>query len=184
MKGRPARLPFSFFGYSGALVRPLILVTFVALAPLAHSQQRTEIYKCVDASGQQKTEIYKCVDASGRASYTNDARETDGRKCQLVTTQINVAPPPKAPASFPRESAAERASAKGRQRAILEQELAAEQADLAKAKEALADQEGVREGDERNYARVLERLQPFKDRVETHEKNVEALRRELANSSR
>jgi uncharacterized protein YfaQ (DUF2300 family) len=149
------------------------LVAFAALAPFAY--------------GQQRTEIYKCVDASGRASYTNDARETDGRKCQLVTTQINVAPPPRqtrAPASFPRESATDRASAKGRQREILEQELAAEQADLAKAKQALVEQEGVREGDERNYARVLERLQPFKDRVETHEKNVEALKRELANSSR
>jgi uncharacterized protein YfaQ (DUF2300 family) len=154
------------------MFRPLILVTFAVLAPLAHSQQRTE--------------IYKCVDASGRASYTNEAREIDGRKCQLVTTQINVAPPPKAgaPASFPRESAADRASAKGRQRAILEQELASEQTDLAKAKQALAEQETVREGDERNYARVLERLQPFKDRVETHEKNVEALKRELTNSSR
>jgi hypothetical protein len=31
---------------------------------------------------------------------------------------------------------------------------------------------------------VLERLQPYKDRVETHEKNVEALKRELANSGR
>ena len=157
------------------MVRALILVAFAVLAP--------------SASGQQKTEIYKCVDASGRASYTNDARETDGRKCQLVTTQINVAPPPPprqkgAPSSFPRESAAERASAKGRQREILEQELASEQADLAKAKQALAEQETVREGDERNYARVLERLQPYKDRVETHEKNVEALRRELANSGR
>jgi|SRR5262245_49894280 len=158
------------------MVRPLILVAFAVLAPSAH--------------GQQKTEIYKCVDASGRASYTNDARETDGRKCQLVTTQINVAPPPPPrqkgapPPSFPRESAAERASAKGRQREILEQELASEQADLAKAKQALAEQETVREGDERNYARVLERLQPYKDRVDTHEKNVEALKRELANSSR
>src|SRR5262245_57143368 len=156
------------------MVRPLILVAFAVLAPLAYSQQ--------------KTEIYKCVDASGRASYTNDAREADGRKCQLVTTQINVAPPPgrqtRAPASFPRESAADRANAKGRQREILEQELASEQADLAKAKQALAEQESVREGDERNYARVLERLQPYKDRVETHEKNVEALKRELANSSR
>ena len=43
------------------------------------------------------------------------------------------------------------------------------------------EQESVRTGDERNYARVLERLQPFKDRVDTHEKNVEALKRELAN---
>ena len=156
------------------MVRCLILVAFAALAPFAH--------------GQPRTEIYKCVDASGRASYTNDSRETDGRKCQLVTTQINVAPP-QAPrqsrgASFPRESAADRASAKGRQRDILQQELAAEEADLAKAKQALAEQEDVRQGDERNYARVLERLQPYKDRVETHEKNVEALRRELANVSR
>ena len=156
-------------------VRCLILVAFAALAPLAH--------------GQQRSEIFKCVDASGRASYTNDARETDGRKCQRVTTQINVAPPPQAGrqsrgASFPRESAIDRASARERQREILQQELAAEEADLAKAKQALAEQEGVRQGDERNYARVLERLQPYKDRVETHEKNVEALKRELTNVNR
>ena len=67
---------------------------------------------------------------------------------------------------------------------ILQQELASEEANLAKAKEDLAEQEGVRTGDERNYARVLERLQPYKDRVETHEKNVEALKRELANQNR
>lgn len=159
------------------MVRALILVGFMLL--LARP-----------AAAQERTEIYKCVDASGRAAYTNDKRETEGRKCQLVTTQINVAPPPappkqtRAPSSFPRESAAERANAKGRQREILEKELAAEEADLAKAKQALAQQEAVRTGEERNYARVLERLQPFKDRVETHEKNVEALKRELANLNR
>jgi hypothetical protein len=139
------------------------------------------------AAAQQRSEIYKCVDASGRASYTNDARETAGRKCQLVTTQINVAPPPPKQTrqnGFPKESAADRANAKGKQREILEQELANEEANLAKAKEALAEQESVRTGDERNYARVLERLQPFKDRVDTHEKNVEALKRELANQYR
>ena len=39
-------------------------------------------------------------------------------------------------------------------------------------------------GDEKNYARVLERLQPFRDNVELHTKNIEALRRELANLDR
>jgi hypothetical protein len=145
------------------------------------------------AGAQTRTEIYKCVDATGRASYTNDPRETAGQKCELVTTQINVAPPPPKAAraapprdasarEFPRESASERANAQGRQREILEKELAAEQVDLARAKQALAEQEAVRSGDERNYAKVLERLQPYRDRVETHEKNVEALRRELANT--
>ena len=157
------------------LLRPLILVAFASLAGTAPAQP-------------QKTEIYKCTDSSGRASYTNDKRETAGRKCELVTTQINVAPPPKpaarSPSSFPRESPTERANAKGRQRDILEKELATEQQLLAKARQALMEQEAVRTGEERNYAKVLERLQPYKDSVETHEKNIEALKRELANASR
>jgi hypothetical protein len=135
----------------------------------------------------QRTEVYKCVDASGRASYTNDKLQTVGKKCEVVTTQINVAPPPKPAASkpaFPRESTSDRVSATLRQRDILEKELAAEEQDLAKARQALAEQEAVRFGDERNYTKMLERLQPFKDRVETHEKNVEALKRELSSLSR
>jgi len=152
--------------------RALILGMFgAALAMPAHAQ---------------KTEIFKCVDASGRASYTNDKRETAGKKCEVVTTQINVAPPPRpAPkTAFPRESASDRAGAALRQRDILEKELAAEQQDLAKAREALAEQEATRFGDERNYSKMLERLQPFRDRIETHEKNIEALRRELSSLSR
>ena len=107
-------------------LRLLILGIFVAASAPAEAQPRSE--------------IYKCVDASGKASYTNDARETAGRKCQLVTTQINVAPPQQKQGKqngFPRESAAERANAKGKQIEILQQELASEQANLAKAKEAL-----------------------------------------------
>jgi chromosome segregation ATPase len=156
--------------------RPLILVTFAALVGSAHAQ---------------RTDIYKCVDASGRASYTNDRRETAGRKCELVTTQINVAPLPapparqtRSPSTFPKETASQRASAAGRQRDILEKELATEQQLLEKARQALAQQEQVRTGEERNYAKVLERLQPYKDSIETHEKNIEALRRELANLNR
>src|SRR5437660_104659 len=72
-------------------------------------------------------------------------------------------------AGRPKETAAERSSARDRQREILEKELATEQAALAKAQQDLAAQESVRSGGERNYARVEERLQPFKDSVETHQ---------------
>lgn len=156
----------------GAL-RTLIFVMFGATAATA---------------GAQVTEIYKCVEANGRPLYTSDRRETTGRKCELVSRQVNVvpaqkAPPPRtaAPGTFPRESPAERATAKGRQREILENELATEQQLLDKARKELAEQEAVRTGEERNYARVLERLQPFKDSVDLHEKNIDALRRELGN---
>jgi Domain of unknown function (DUF4124) len=161
------------------VTRALILVAFIGLAATSAHAQRTE--------------IFKCRDGAGRWTYTDDARRAEKEKCELVTTHINVAPPPplpqarqqaRSPSSFPRESSAERANAKGRQRDILEKELATEEQDLVKAKQALAEQESVRSGDERNYARVLERLQPLKDRVETHEKNVEALKRELANLNR
>jgi hypothetical protein len=66
----------------------------------------------------------------------------------------------------------------------LEQELATEEGLLAQAKQALAEQEAIRNGDERNYARVLERLQPYKDNVDLHQKNIEALKREIGSSSR
>jgi uncharacterized membrane protein YqiK len=162
-------------------VAPLIAaILLAAAAPFAHAQQQAPM-----------TEIWKCRNADGHWTYTNDRREAEKMKCEIVTRQVNVAPAPPKPAppaakgarpnDFPKETAADRANARERQREVLEKELATEQAALAKAKEELAAQEAIRTGEERNYARVEERLQPYKDSVETHEKNIEALRRELNN---
>ena len=137
------------------------------------------------AHAQQTTEIYRCVDTDGRRHYTNSKKETTGMKCELVSSQINVAPAQRPSAGrspvFPRESASESASARDRQREILQRELAAEQQSLEQARQAMAQQEAVRAGEERNYARVEERLQPFKDTIQNHEKNIQALQRELGN---
>lgn len=146
----------------------------------------------------QTTEIYKCTDATGRPLYTSDKRDTAGKKCELVSRQVNVMPSQGSTqgatqsrgarggegTAFPRESSDQRASAKDRQREILQKELATEQEALARARQELAQAESVRSGDERNYARVLERLQPLKESVETHEKNIQALQRELGNLNR
>jgi hypothetical protein len=172
------------------LTRALIFVTFGTIAGAG---------TLAGSAHAQVTEIYKCVDAGGRPLYTSDKKDTAGKKCELVSREVNVVPPQSttakppskpgasretSPRDFPKESPTARASAKERQRDILERELATEQGLLAKAKKELSEQEATRSGDERNYSRVLERLQPFKDTVEVHEKNVEALRRELANVSR
>jgi septal ring factor EnvC (AmiA/AmiB activator) len=153
------------------LVRALILVTLGAPPALAWAQA---------------TEIYKCVDRTGRPLYTSDKRDTAGKKCQLVSREVNVVPAQRKPASrelgrFPKETPDQVATAKGRQREILEKELAVEQSALTKARQDLAQQESVRQGNEQNYARVEERLRPFKDNIETHQKNIEALQRELSN---
>ena len=159
-------------------VRPLILVAFGALTGAGTMPAHAQV-----------TEIYKCTDKGGRPLYTSDKKDMDGKKCELVSREVNVVPAQKplpAPRAggFPRESASDRAFAKGRQRSILEQELTTEEGLLAQAKQALAEQEAIRNGDERNYARVLERLQPYKDNVDLHQKNIEALKREIGNSSR
>jgi hypothetical protein len=139
---------------------------------------------------QGVTEIFKCRAEDGQVTYTNDRRNAEKQKCELVTRQINVAPtltkpPPqstsRAPSSFPRETPGQSQGARERQREVLERELAAEQNALNQARQALAEQESVRSGDERNYARVLDRLQPYKETIENHEKNIQALQRELAN---
>ncbi|MGH8705173.1 MAG: DUF4124 domain-containing protein, partial [Burkholderiales bacterium] len=116
--------------------------------------------------------------------------DTVGKDCRIVQQQrvtvvpaLSGKPGAKAPSppGFPKESATDRAASKAKQRDTLEKELSEEQRLLADARRKLAEQESTRGGDERNYAKVLERLQPYKDAVEVHEKNVEALRRELTN---
>src|SRR3954464_13164381 len=158
-------------------LRALIFLVFAAGLPFA-------------APRAQVTEIYKCVDAGGRPLYTSDKKDTAGKKCELVSREINVVPAAKPPRvatrssegrsseGFPKESAATRATARERQRDILEKELVDEQQKLAQAKQELTEQESVRTADERTKA--PDRLQKYKDNVDPHEKNIEALRRELA----
>ena len=139
------------------------------------------------AAGTARADMYRCrVPGQTSPLYTNDPRDTRGKKCTVVSHEINVVPAPKSdtrppPRKFPKESSADRASAKERQHEILEKELAREEGLLKKAQQDLEAQQAVRYGNERNYARVLERLQPYKDNVDLHQKNVEALKRELAN---
>jgi hypothetical protein len=145
------------------------------------------------AQAQQEVTIWSCRDKEGRTSVTNLKEDTVGKTCRVVQqSRVQVVPAvtpgakpgAKPPTSFPKEDANARANAKARQRDILESELGQEEKLLAQARKDLNEQEAVRFGDERNYARVLERLQPYKDKVELHEKNVESLRRELANLNR
>lgn len=66
-------------------------------------------------------------------------------------------------------------------RRILEQEIADETKALELARQQLAEQEAMRTGDEKNYQRFLDRVQPFRDSVAGHERNLEAIKREIAN---
>jgi hypothetical protein len=146
------------------------------------------VFSVGQALAQVET-IWNCKDTNGRTQLTNLKEDTVGKDCRIVQQQrVTVVPAAKAgtksPAGFPRESTTDRQASKAKQRDTIEKELDQEQSMLADARKKLSEQEAIRGGDEKNYARVLERLKPYQDTVEVHEKNVEALKRELGNLSR
>ena len=145
---------------------------------------------CGQAYGQTPgmETLWNCKDKDGRTILTNEKKDTVGRECRVVQQQrVTVVPSTKpgarsaSPQNFPKETSSDRLAAKDKQRLTLERELSQEETLLAEARRKLAEQEAVRGGDEKNYAKVLERLQPFKDAIEVHSQNIEALKRELAN---
>ena len=136
-------------------------------------------------------DTFKCIDANGRATYTNMKEEAKGKNCTVVMREISVVPAVPAaraakatpsPAGFPKVDPATQKTRDDSRRRILEEELGGEEKALAQAKAELTEQEGIRSGDERNYQRVLDRLQKYKDEVERHQKNVEALKKELGDA--
>lgn len=130
--------------------------------------------------------IYKCTDESGGTLISNTKVD---KSCKVVVSGPDSSiPAPKAksaaanpsPAGFPKVPEDAQKARDNDRRRILEQELAAEQKNLESARKDLAEQEATRTGDERNFQKVLDRLQPYKDRVGQHERNIEAINKELS----
>ncbi|HMW18203.1 MAG TPA: DUF4124 domain-containing protein [Accumulibacter sp.] len=145
-------------------------------------------------------EIYKCADPDGRVTYSNIPSRTC-RKLQL--DPVNVTPVTKpaskpaaasasakstaSPASFPKVDDQTQKSRDGDRRRILESELAAEQKNVEQARKELAEQEGVvlpgerMQGGTISGGKVQERIQQYKDKLALHQRNVEAISKEIAN---
>lgn len=136
-----------------------------------------------------RADVYKCVDADGHVTYTNAKSAAKGCKVlsqdQRVSTVPGRATP--SPAGFPRVDSDTQRSRDSERRGILDQELINEQRNLEQARKDLAEQEANPRPDERNVggsinqAKLQERIRPWKDRVALHERNIEALRKEIAN---
>ncbi len=132
--------------------------------------------------------LYECIDKNGNKRFTNISSEAKGCKVISVTPPSVVSSPKPAakgaapPANFPSVDAQTQKQRDTDRRRILEQELAGEQKLLDQAQKELSEQEAIRLGSERNYQRVLDRLEPYKKKVKLHEDNVANLKKELANT--
>lgn len=141
--------------------------------------------------------MYQCVDDQGHKTFSNVRLSDKNVKCAAMdlgpaTTVPPTKPAPKpaagagsapgagSPSGFPKVGESAQKERDTDRRRILEGELDAEKKNLEQAKKDLAAQEAVRLGDEKNYQRVLDRLEPFKNKVSLHERNIEAIEKELA----
>lgn len=135
--------------------------------------------------------VYKCVDANGRITYTNDSSLSRG--CTRLSQDLPVSsvPPPARPAkpatsgttstqnNFPRVDPGAQRARDDTRRQILEQELASEQSALATAQSALTSETAVEVVGEQGATEAQRRLQPYRDKVELHQRNIDALQREI-----
>jgi hypothetical protein len=134
------------------------------------------------------SQIYRCVDAENHVTYSNVA-SAGKKECERVQLEPETTLPPVKPRSprtatdpdFPKVSGAEQSAKDNDRRVILNQELSSEQKALEQARKELEEQKAVRLGDEKNYQKVLERLQPYEERVAQHERNIQTLNKEIAN---
>ena len=140
----------------------------------------------------QAAVMYQCVDESGHKSFSNMKSATKGAKCTAMDLGPASAPAAKGatktptPTNFPKvEENTQRARDTDRLR-ILEGELDAEKRNLAQAQKDLAEQEATTLPSERmqgggiSGGKVAERVQPFKDKVALHERNIEAIQKEIS----
>ena len=90
------------------------------------------------------------------------------------------------PASFPKVDDNAQKSRDTDRRRILDGELSAEQKNLEQAKKDLSEQEATVLPNERmqggaiSGGKLQERIQPFKDKAALHERNIEAIQKEIA----
>ncbi|MDA0190744.1 MAG: DUF4124 domain-containing protein [Proteobacteria bacterium] len=139
-----------------------------------------------------QADIYKCTGSDGHVTYSN----VPSKDCKRLTLDpVPAAPPAKAggsartptPSTVPRVDDSTQGARDSDRRRILESELATEQKNLEQARATLTEQEGIILPSERNVGgtinsiRVQERLQPLRDKAALHERNIEAIRKEISN---
>ena len=131
----------------------------------------------------ESSTLYRCTDEFGRTTYTN--YKAGNRKCTVLarddtpraaSTSEGRKAAKASPAEFPKVSGETQKSRDGDRRYILEQEVDAEKKHLAEAQKTLAEQFAAQPP-----GNGPERLQPMRDRIALHERNLEALRREISN---
>ena len=151
------------------------------------------------APARAQGQIYLCVNQNGQKELTDTARRTG---CKLLDLPPAIPAPPRragplprvagpalaapafagqTPTNFPRVDTSLQKARDSDRRQILLDELSSEEQRLGELKKEFNNGEPERNGNEKNYGKYLERASLMKDNIGRAEKNVDALKREIAN---
>lgn len=176
-------------------MKALSTVLLVLAAGFAHAQSSNqgEVYVCVNSDGTREykntglTRGCKRVDLQGVSMITAPPRRvgpapaaTPGASAPAANAPV-ASRSPSSPAGFPRVDERVQKQRDNDRMQILAEELKAEEKKLAALRSDFNNGEPERRGDERNYAKYQERVANMKEDISRVERNVEALRREIAN---
>lgn len=179
------------------IFKRLLLLPLLAWLSVPGAQAATPVAagEAVKAKAKEKAAEQSVPDAvfhcrEGNVDvYTNRRLNKACKATQLAPVTTTVLVKPAEPqgaanalptAGFPKVSESAQKTRDLDRRRILEEEAASEQKSLDVAKKELAAQELKAGQEEKNYQKLIERLRPFKDKVAQHERNLQALRKELA----
>ena len=180
-----------------SLCRVVFLAGLVVLGQTARAEV---MYQCVDESGHKSFSNIRSASKGAKCTAMDlgPAPTVPGAKAPAAARTPT-------PATFPKVDDSAQKSRDTDRRRILDAELAAEQRNLEQARKELVAQEETVLPEERfgpqqrcaagrdgkqtctsvggsgiNGAKVEERLNPYKDKVALHERNVQAIQKELA----
>ncbi|WP_165009882.1 DUF4124 domain-containing protein [Neisseria yangbaofengii] len=118
------------------------------------------------STAAQTATVYECTDRSGRKVYSQDG----GKKCKTS----NIGRPSVYTSAPVYQTATPVAISESTPQANISADLEAAQRELQQAQHALEEGRKVRLGNERNYAKYLERVQGLKNNAEAAREKVNA----------
>ena len=148
---------------------------------------------------QDSQDVFLCIDERGHKEYKNTGVTKGCKRVELPAITTIAAPARKAaasgtssgnsgtankassPSDFPKVDSSTQKKRDSDSKQIFQDELRAEEQKLANYKKDYNGGEPERRGDEANFAKYQERVQQLRDDISRTEKNIEALKREIAN---
>ena len=141
---------------------------------------------CISCSTLVHAEIYKRVDANGHVTYSSEPLK--GAKKLNLEPLPTMQAPRSGPKDFPKVDTQTQKNRDTTRRTILQDELASEEKLLEEARRNLAEAESnpeiykTKDGKTfRNVVKYEEKVKAAQDDIDTHAKNIEALKTEISN---